>query len=60
MNKRIHELISELRAELNHEKCKLVLYGNSIIIVKGKKWDDTYLKIDTKMQEHAHFDFPVY
>ena len=60
MNKRICELISELRAELNHEKCKLVLYGDKIIIVKKNKWDDTYLKIDTKMQEHAHFDFPVY
>lgn len=60
MNKRTYELISELRAELNHDKCKLALYGDRLVLVKKNNWDDTYLKVDIKLQENAHFDYPVY
>jgi hypothetical protein len=60
MNKRIYELISELRAELNHDNCKLALYGDRLVLVKTNNWDDTYLKVDIKLQENALFDYPVY
>ncbi len=62
MNKDIEKAFANLRSKLIKENCKLALHGKSLIVVNDKDhcWDNTFISIDTELQNRVQFDFPIY
>lgn len=62
MTKRIKQLCSELKTELEKEKIKLAVFGRHLYLIDDskKQWEYTNIKVDTTMQNTVHLDMPYY